>query len=120
MQVRDDLRPLDGPQRGGAHRLVQAVFGFEQAGRVGEHELRVALCEQTDDGQAGGLRLWRDDRQVLADHGVQEGRLADVGAAGQYDRATSGHDGKGGRHAGKSSEYVTRKRRAEPWYGFAW
>src|SRR5205807_2403463 len=105
--------------RGGAHRLVQAVFGFEQAGRVGEHELRVALREQTDHGQAGGLRLWRDDRQVLANQGVLERGLPDIGTPRKHHGSTTGHERKERRLADTSSTDVTHRRHAEPWYGFA-
>src|SRR5437660_115190 len=91
MQVRDDLGRLDRPQRRGAHRFVQAVLRLEQAGRVGEDELRVPTREQADHGETGGLRLGRDDRQVFADQGVQEGRLADVGAAGEDHRPALRH-----------------------------
>src|SRR5205809_698518 len=86
LQVRDDLGVRDCPQRGGAQRFVQRVLGLEQPGRGGDDELRVVPREQTDHWQAGGLRLGGDDREMLADQGVQERGLADVGFPGQ------GHD----------------------------
>ena len=49
------------------------------------------MCEQADDGKAGGLRLGGDDREVLADEGVQERGLPHVGFPGQGDEPAAGH-----------------------------
>ena len=49
MQIRDELRVVDGAQRGSPHDLVELVFGLEQAGRVGEDVLGVVPREQAYD-----------------------------------------------------------------------
>ena len=47
--------------------------------------------EDAADRAAGRLRLVGDDRDLVADHGVDQGRLADVGSPGQRDEARAGH-----------------------------
>src|SRR5438093_3362791 len=46
-----------------------------QPGRVGEDELRVGAREEADDGQPGGLRLGRHDREMLAHERSEERRV---------------------------------------------
>ena len=94
MQVRDDFGVRDPPYGRGAHRFMQPVLGFEQAGRVGEDVLGVVARQHAHDRTSGGLRLGRDDSEVLADQRIEEGGLPDVGAAGQHDRSASGHGTK--------------------------
>ena len=95
VQIGDDIGIHDRAHGGFAHRLVQPVFGFEQARAVGEDELRVVPGEEADDGDARGLWLRRYDGEVLADEGVQQCGLADVGSAGEGDGAAAGHGGEG-------------------------
>ena len=57
MQMGDDFGVRDRPQGGRPHHFVKHVFRFEQPGRVGEDELRVAPGQQSHDGLARGLRL---------------------------------------------------------------
>src|ERR1700722_10264066 len=79
-----------GAPGGSDHRPVEAALGREQAGCVDEHELGLALCENAAHGRAGGLRLAGDDRDLLADQRIDEGRLAGVGRADDGDEPASG------------------------------
>ena len=72
---------------GGDHGAVEAAVGLEDAGGVDEEELRFALDGDAHQAGAGGLRLGADDRDLLADKRVDEGRLARVGGADDGDEA---------------------------------
>ena len=67
--------------------------GLEQARQVVEDVLGVVLGAEAGHGQAGGLGPRAHDGQVLADQGVEEGGLADVGRAGEGDVAGARHGG---------------------------
>ena len=75
---------------GGDHRPVEAALGREQAGRVDEHDLRLALGQDAAHGRAGRLRLAGDDRHLLADEGVDQRRFSRVRRADERDEAASG------------------------------
>src|SRR3984957_6975739 len=75
---------------GGDHRPVEAALGREQAGRVDEHDLRLAPGQDATHDRAGGLRLAGDDRDFLADQRVDQRRLAGVGRADDRDEPASG------------------------------
>ena len=79
-----------GAPGGGDHRPVEAALGREQPGRVDEHDLRLASGQDAAHGRAGGLRLAGDDRDLLADQRIDEGRLAGVGRADDGDEPASG------------------------------
>ena len=79
-----------GAPGGGDHRPVEAALGREQAGRVDEHDLRLAPGEHAAHRRPGGLRLAGDDRDLLADERVDKGRLAGVGRADDGDEPASG------------------------------
>src|SRR6202020_3652960 len=79
-----------GAPGGSNHRPVEAAPGREQAGRVDEHDLRLASGQDPAHGRAGGLRLAGDDRDLLTDQRVDEGRLAGVGRADDGDEPASG------------------------------
>src|SRR3989449_7397690 len=91
MEVGDHVGVGERAQRVGAHRLMEPVLGREQPGGVGDDELRVVAREDPHDRHAGGLRLGRDDGEMLADEGIEQGGLADVGPAGEDDGAALGH-----------------------------
>ena len=71
----------------GLHPFGQRVAGALHAGQVDQDQLAFGLEVGGDaaDRAAGRLRAHRDDRDVAADEGVDQGRLADVGAAGEAD-----------------------------------
>src|SRR5437867_5044944 len=94
MQVGNHLSVVDRPQRRRTHGLMQLVLGLEQTGRIGEDVLRVVFGEQANDGQARGLRLGRDDREMLPDERVEQRRFADVRPTREHDGATPRHDAK--------------------------
>ena len=68
-------------------RACMQVAGIEQAGQIVEDVLGVALGAEAGHRQAGGLGLGAHDGEVLADEGVEERGLADVGGAGEGDVA---------------------------------
>src|SRR5262245_43686360 len=53
--------------------------------------LHVAVGAEAHDGEPGSLGLPADQGQMLADEGVEQGRLADVGLAGEGDVAGAAH-----------------------------
>ena len=55
-----------------------------QARGVDQDQLRVVPVHDAADGVARGLRLGRGDRDLLADQGVGEGRLARIGPPDQH------------------------------------
>ena len=73
--------------RGGDHGAVEAAVGLENPRRVDQDQLRVAVDGDAHEAGAGGLRLGRDDRDLLADERVDEGRLARIGRAEDRDEA---------------------------------
>ena len=68
-------------QRRGVPRL--------EARRVDEDELRVAQGADAGDAVPRGLRLARGDADLLADQGIEQRRLADVGLADDGDDAAA-------------------------------
>ena len=94
MQVQDDVGARQHVAGGGEHAGLEGVGRVEQAGQVVEDVLGVAVGAETDDRQAGRLGLGAHDGQVLADEGIQEAGLADVGVAGEGDDAGAWHGGK--------------------------
>jgi hypothetical protein len=58
-------------------------------GRIDEDVLAVRLREDPGDEVARGLRLGRDDGNLLADQAVEQARLAGVGTPGDADRAAA-------------------------------
>src|SRR6185436_411654 len=89
----DQVCVLGAAPGGGDHRPVEPPFRLEDSGRVGEQYL--GLAEEGDAHQpgAGGLRLGGDDRDLLPDQGVDQGRFAGIGGADHGDAAeAAGHD----------------------------
>ena len=72
---------------GGDHGALEPALGdAENARRVDQHELRARAVRQIGHGNADhpharGLHLGRDDADLRADQGVDQGRLAGVGCA---------------------------------------
>src|SRR6266566_1724122 len=77
--------------------------------QVGD-DLGVVDGAQAGDAQARGLRLGGNDGQVLADQGVEERGLPDVGSAGEDDGSAAGH----GRKATTLDRNVKQRRLADP------
>ena len=76
------------PRHARGERVARAL----DAGQVDEHELDVvAALVHAADRPARRLRPVGDDRHLLADDGVDERRLADVGPPGERDEAAAGH-----------------------------
>ena len=86
----DQVDVADGAHHGLVQRLVQrrAVARLE-ARRIDEDELRRAHGADAGDAVPRGLRLARGDADLLADQGVEQGRLADVGLADDGDQAAA-------------------------------
>ena len=73
------------------HPLGQRVARALHARQVGQHELEASGArDDAADRAPGRLRLVGDDRDLLADHRVDERRLADVRPAGERDEAGAG------------------------------
>ena len=70
------------------HALIEGMLGQVHPRRVQEGQLGAATVDDAQDAAAGGLGHLADGGQLLADQGVQQGRLAGVGQA---------HQGQGGR-----------------------
>ena len=77
------------PQAALRHRAIEPALGREQARRVDEHDLRVALDDDAADRRARRLRLARDDRDFGADQRVEQRRFARIRRADQGDEAAS-------------------------------
>jgi hypothetical protein len=87
MQVEDEVH-LPGSFEGElAHPGLEQVRRVEQAGKVVEDVLRVAVSAKTGNWKAGSLRFGAYDRQVLTNERIQEGRLPHIGGAGKGDVA---------------------------------
>ena len=73
------------------HAAGEGIARALHAGQVDEHDLRLAALVHSPDRPASRLRAVGDDRDLLADDGVDERRLADVGTPGERDEAAAGH-----------------------------
>ena len=90
-QVDDGVGVL-GPAPGGAdHGPVEPAARLEDAGRVDQHDLAVALHGHAAHRKAGGLDLLGDDGDLGPDQAVDQGRLAGVGRADHRGEAGAGH-----------------------------
>ena len=77
---------------GGDHRPVEPALGREDAGRVDQQDLRLAGDRDAHQPGARGLRLGGDDRDLLPDQRIDQGRLAGIGRADHRDEAAAlGH-----------------------------
>ena len=77
---RRDRRPRRRAKRARDHRAVEPALGRENAGRVDEDDLRLALDRDAAHLRARRLHLARDDRDLGADERVDQRRLAGVRA----------------------------------------
>ena len=90
------------------HEPVQRAFRAARvAGRVDEHGLVRAAIQYTEHALARGVRFVGDDAELLADEGVQQGRLADVRPADDRDHAAAA--GNGLRFAHLSAPRASRR-----------
>src|SRR5690606_24733788 len=71
------------------HRPVEPALGFEDAGRIDEDDLRLAMQRDAEQPGAGGLRLGAGDRHLLADELVDQRRLARIGRANHRDETAT-------------------------------
>ena len=89
------------PGRGDHGALEPPLGDAEDARRVDQHDLRAAGIGKIGHGNAdhphaGGLHLGRYDRDLGADQGVDQGRLAGIGRADDGDEARAGLRGAHG------------------------
>ena len=88
----DHVRILGTAPRRRDHRAIEPAARIEDAGRVDQQDLALALDRDAHQADAGGLRLRADDRDLLPDERVDEGGLAGIGRADHGDEAaTLGH-----------------------------
>src|SRR5258705_2147715 len=79
------------------HGALEPALGCENARRVDEHELRIALDRDAPQQRARGLDLVRDDRDLGANQSIDERRLAGIGRTNQRDEAAAAAWRRGGR-----------------------
>ena len=84
-QQRNHVRIARSAPGRGHHGPVEAALRLEDAGRVHEHDLRLALDGDAAHQRPRRLHLARDDRDLGADERVQQGRLARIRRADQGD-----------------------------------
>ena len=85
----DQVGVLGPGPGGGDHRPVEPAARRENARRVDQQDLRVAVDRDAHQPRARGLRLGADDRDLLPDQRIDQGRLAGVGRADHRDEARS-------------------------------
>jgi hypothetical protein len=75
----------------GDHGAVEPALGLEDAGGIDEDHL--SLAGERDAAHLGARRLHlaRDDRDLGADQGVEQGRFAGIRRADQRDKAAAGY-----------------------------
>ena len=71
------------------HGAVEAAARLENAGRIDEDQLRRASERDAEQSRARRLHFWRDDRQLMADELVQQGRFAGIRRPDQRDIAAA-------------------------------
>ena len=92
-QKHDHIRIGSPAPSGSHHGTVKPAARLEQAGRVDEDKLRVALHRHATDAGAGGLDFMRYDRDFGPNHAVQQRGFARVGLSDQGDESgTGGHE----------------------------
>ena len=88
----DEIGILSPAPCSGDHGAIEAAPRLEDAGRVDEQGLSIVQDGDPHEAGAGGLRLGADDRDLLSDERVDEGRLARIGRTHDGDEAaTFGH-----------------------------
>src|SRR3546814_636053 len=83
----DRLGLLEAAPGGGDHRAIEPAGRREDARRVDQDDLRLARHRDSHQPGARRLRLGADDRDLLADERVDEGRFARIGGADDGDEA---------------------------------
>ena len=71
------------------HAVERAALTGMQTRGIHQRDLQARLGEHADNPMTRGLRLGRDDTDLLADQRIDQRRFADVGAADQGDHATA-------------------------------
>ena len=57
----------------GHHATIQFVTGLVHSGSVHEDDLSLGECDDSQDLEAGRLRLVRDRRDLFSDQTIQQG-----------------------------------------------
>ena len=91
----DHVRFADRAGGRADHVLPQRILGRVNARRVDEDDLRGLAGENAQDAIARGLRLGRDDGNLLAQQRVQQRGLAHVRLADNGDKAGTEAGGSG-------------------------
>ena len=86
----DRVGVLGAGPGGRDHRPVEPAPRLEDAGRVDQQDLRGSVNRDAHQPRPRGLRLGADDRDLLADQRIDQGRLAGVGRADHGDEAGAG------------------------------
>ena len=73
------------------HCPIDPAVGREDAGSIDQHDLRFVMKGNAHQASARGLCLGADDRDLLADERVHQGRLAGVGRAQHRNQAAAAH-----------------------------
>ncbi|MNH12281.1 hypothetical protein D3C79_718180 [compost metagenome] len=110
---------LQGRRGIAVHVAVQGlVVGLVHTGGIDVDRLHVTLGLDAEHVVAGGLRLARGDRQLLAEDVVEQGRLAHVGAADDGHVAAAGRVAISHCHSPRPGRSVqTRQRLARQYAG---
>ena len=83
----EDVDAFEGVLQFVHHHPAEDVFGAVDSGRIDQDDLRVFAIQNALDAIAGGLRLGRNDRDFLADEGVDQSGFSRVGAPDDRDEA---------------------------------
>ena len=86
-EIQEDIGVNEGALAECQHRLVEFGYGFEHTGRIAEHDLHVVGVDDAHNAMTRGLCLAGDDADALADKGIHQRALADVGVAYDVDKA---------------------------------
>ena len=86
---RDQIGAFRTAPGGRDHRAIEPAPGLEDARRIDQQDLCLALDRDAHQPGARGLRLGADDRHLLPDERVGEGRFARIGRADDGDEAAA-------------------------------
>src|SRR5690348_11028721 len=87
----DQVSVLRARPRRRDHRAVEAALRLKDAWRVDQQDLRVAFYRDPHQPRAGGLLLWADDRDLLANERIHQRRFACVRRADDGDETCVAH-----------------------------
>src|SRR6266849_2153223 len=86
---RDDVGVVSAAPCDCHHGTVEPAARRKDAGRVDENQLGAAFDRDTADDRPRGLHLGSDDRNLAADHRVDESRFSDIGSPDDRDETTT-------------------------------